>query len=403
MSEQKKHIVILGAGYAGMLAALRLTHKAKDARITLINASDTFVERIRLHQVATNQPVKRRSIPGLLRGKTVDFVQGWVTGLDPQRREVVVQVQGKEQRIEYDYLVYALGSMVDKNAAPGVADHAYTLAPDGERSAPALRQTLGVLAPEGGRVVVAGGGLTAIEAATEIADTYPELQVSLVTAGRLGAHLSQKGQAHVREVFKRLNIAVHEFSPVGGVDAQAVVTTNGERIPFDVCLWAGGFTVPPLAREAGISVNNKGQISIDPYLRSLSHSHIYAVGDAAAFVEDPGAPIRMACATAEPMAAQAADNLAALLHGDEPLPMGFSYVFQCISLGRHDGLIQWVYTDDSPKESIITGRQAAIVKEFICRFAWWSVDMHRRWPQMYNWPGQVKPKAAAARRAGQIA
>ena len=79
-------IVILGAGYAGMTAALRLAHKTRrlPVEITLVNGSATFVERIRLHQAAAAEQVRQRSIPKLLHGTHVRFVQGWAAAIAPQ-------------------------------------------------------------------------------------------------------------------------------------------------------------------------------------------------------------------------------------------------------------------------------------------------------------------------------
>lgn len=399
MSEQPTNIVVLGAGYAGMLAALRLAAQTKHAHITLVNASDTFIERIRLHQINT---AKARPIASLVKGKNIRFIQAWVKSIEPETRKVVVQTPDGVQHIHYDYLVYALGSMVDRHRVPGVDEHTYTLTPNGSRSASGLHKALPDTANRGGRLVVVGGGLTAIEAASEFAEQYPQLHVSILTSGVLGAHLSNKGKAHLRRVFARLGIAVHENIRIRQVNAKALLIDSNESMPFDICVWAAGFTVPPLARDAGLAVNEHGQILIDPYMRSISHPEIYAAGDAVAFEEEPVSPIRMACATAEPMAAQAADNLTAFIHHQPQRPFGFSYIFQCISLGRHDGLIQWVRPDDSAKEWIYTGRLAAFIKEIVCRSALWSVNIQRTWPQLYFWPGQKSHKQIFRPQARQV-
>jgi NADH dehydrogenase FAD-containing subunit len=98
----------------------------------------------------------------------------------------------------------------------------------------------------------------------------------------------------------------------------------------------------------------------------------------------------MACATAMPMGAQAADNLAAAVMNRTPTAFGFAYAIQCISLGRHRGLVQIVNGDDSPQEKIISGRAAALVKEAICQYTTWSLRAEARFPGLYRWPGQGK-------------
>src|SRR5689334_6958874 len=123
-----------------MMAAIRLAHKAKrtETKITLVNGTDQFVERVRLHQFAANQTFKERSIPNTLRGTGIQFVQGQVTAIHPDQRCVTVQTQTGGQDISYDYLVYALGSTIDRDSVPGVRDYAYLLTPSGEMSAAAL-------------------------------------------------------------------------------------------------------------------------------------------------------------------------------------------------------------------------------------------------------------------------
>ena len=130
-------------------------------------------------------------------------------------------------------------------------------------------------------------------------------------------------------------------------------------------MWCTSFEVSAIAREAGLRVNERGQIVVDDFLRS-SDPDIYAAGDAA---DCRGR--RMSCALALPMGAYVAD----LLSGATEKPFRFGFVIQCISLGRNDGIIQFVHADDSPKERCLTGRPAAWIKELICRYTVMSMRM----------------------------
>ncbi len=396
MSSQKTQVVIIGAGYAGMIAAMRLAGKTRkqQVEITLINPSELFVERIRLHQVAAGQTLRQRSIPHLLRGTKISFVQGFVDAINTTQHMISVNTAESTQQIPYDYLVYTAGSMIDMTSIPGIHEHAYTLGVNGDRSAKALRDQLPIIAAKHGRLVIVGGGLTGIEAATELAEAYPDLCVSLVTSGGFGAELSQKGRAHLHNVFTQMKIKVMDNVQVKRMESNALMLQNGTAIRFDLCLWTAGLAIPTLARESGLAVNERGQALIDPFMRSVSHPEIYAAGDAAYPVQVPGAPIRMACATAEPMAAHAVDNLVAHLHGGEQKPFHFAYAFRCISLGRHNGLIQSVAHDDTPRERIFTGFAAAQFKETICRFAFNAIRIERHLPGIYTWLGRSKANQA---------
>lgn len=379
-------ILILGAGYAGLMAAFRLGRAAqgKPITVTLINNSPIFVERVRLHQVAAAQRVRAHPIPRLLRGSGVRFVQGRVTRIAVQPQQVHLTAPEGEQVLRYDYLLYALGSQTDFGRVRGAQDHA--LAVGNAADAPRLRERLSGLAA-GSTLIVVGGGLTGIETATELAERYPALRVRLVTSGRVGEGLSERGQQHVRKVLARLRVTLHENTPVQAVEADALVCANGERLPFALCVWAAALRAVPLATDSALATNERGQLLVSPTLSSLSAPNIFGAGDGAAFAEAHGVPIRMACATALPMGAQAADNLWAALHGKPQKPFGFGYAVQCVSLGRRDGLVQFVRRDDSPTERVITGRLAAFIKECICRYAAFSAIAP--WlATNYRWLGQ---------------
>ena len=123
MTQPSTRILVIGAGVAGLLFTLRLAGKVarESVQITLVDESDTFTVRTKLHEFATNQRVFRRSFPEILRKTQVQFVQGRVTSLDPGQRRVTVQDQQQQQyELAYDYLVYALGSLTDRHSVPGV-------------------------------------------------------------------------------------------------------------------------------------------------------------------------------------------------------------------------------------------------------------------------------------------
>ncbi len=353
------HIVVLGAGYAGQIAA-NLAARKLDASVTLVNDRDRFVERVRLHQFAAGQQLREHKLADLLRGSGAALVVGRVTGIDTATRTVTLAAG---EPIRYDTLIYALGSHADLESVPGVAEHAYTVT--GTDQADRLRARVA----EGGTATVVGGGLTGIEAATELAESHPDLKVRLLTGDTLGARLSERGRRHLRSSFARLGIEIRDEAQVASVRADGVVLADGEHVPADFVVWATGFTVSRLAGQAGLAVDEHGRMVVDETMRSVSHPDVYGVGDAAAVHRADGQELRMACATGLPIAQAAVRAIAARARGREPRPMRFRYVNQCISLGRRNGLIQFVRADDSPKEAVLTGRIAALYKEIIVRGA----------------------------------
>jgi NADH dehydrogenase FAD-containing subunit len=365
-------IIVLGAGYAGAIAAGRLAKRLhrEDVSIRVVNAEPDFVERVRMHQLAVGQDLTPRPFDQMFAGTGVELKLAEVTGVDVDRRTVaVIDAQGTEE-LEYDTLVYALGSGWNDQGVPGTAEHAHQIA--GRPGALRLRQRLEAL-DAGQSVVVVGGGLTGLEAATEIADARPDLDVALVARGGLGEWLAPKGRRHLRKVFDKLGITVHEHTAVTGVEADRVATGDGRAIPAAVTVWTTGFAVHPIAKATALEVTGSGQIVVEETMRSVSHPDVYAIGDAAMAMGPGEKPLRMSCASGGPTAWQAADAIAARLTGGKLPNMPLRYFNQCISLGRKEGVIQYVTADDRAVRAALTGRIAAGYKELVCKGAAWSV------------------------------
>jgi NADH dehydrogenase FAD-containing subunit len=407
MTGTQTQIIVIGAGYAGILAAVRLAGKTRRTNtcITLVNASDVFVERLRLHELAAGKVIQPRPIVDTLAGTGVQFVRGRVTQIDPVHSEITLQAPtGIPQQMHYDKLLVTLGSTIDRHSVPGVAEYAYVLTPDGERSAPALRQAL--QSHTDGRAVIVGGGATGIEAAAEIRDAYSDLSVHLVTQGRMGLFLNEEVAAYMRQSLLKRGVAIQEHTTIKEVRASSLLTTDGESISYDVCVWTGGFAVPKLARDSGLAVNERGQILIDPFMRSVSHPNVYAAGDCANPAEEPGVAVRMSAYTAVITGAHAADCLAAAVRGQQPKPLSFAYAGQGIALGRQRGVGFGKTPDDRPKAPYFTERVGYEVRELFVRLLMNLPNLERRLPGIFYWPGKgryaaMKRRAAQNVRAGQ--
>ncbi|MER8263052.1 FAD-dependent oxidoreductase [Streptomyces griseus] len=371
---QRHRVVVIGAGYTGASAAGRLARRlrSEDVSITLVNAEPDFVERVRMHQLAVGQDLRPRPFHRMFAGTGVRLKLAKVTGIDVDRGTVSVtdaNGAGQPDDLEYDTLVYALGSAWNTRGVPGATEHAHEIA--GREGALRLRDRLAALAP-GSPVTVVGGGLTGVEAATELAEARPDLDVSLVARGGLGDWLSPKGARHLRKVFGDLRITAHEHTAVTAVEADRVITAAGD-IPAAVTVWTTGFAVHPIARATALETTDDGRIPVDGTMRSTSHPDVYAIGDAALVAGPGGKPLRMSCASGVPTAWQAADAIAARLTGGKLPTTAPRYFNQCVSLGRKEGLIQYVTADDRAVSAALTGRVAALYKELVCKGAAWGV------------------------------
>ncbi|MDN0198345.1 FAD-dependent oxidoreductase [Streptomyces sp. S.PNR 29] len=366
-------IIVLGAGYTGAVAAGRLARRLhrEDVAITVVNAEPDFVERVRMHQLAVGQDLRPRPLGEMFAGTGVELKLAKVTGVDVDRKTVsVTDAGGIEESLEYDTLVYALGSGWNDQGVPGTAEYAHEIA--SRPGALRLRERLARL-DAGQPVVVVGGGLTGLEAATEIAEARPDLDVALAARGGLGDWLSDKGRGHLRKVFGKLGITVHEHAAVTAVEADHVTLADGASVPAAVTVWTTGFAVHPIARATTLEVADTGQIVVDRTMRSVSHPDVYVIGDAAMAMGHGDKPLRMSCASGGFTAWQAAEAIAARLTGGKLPNVPIRYFNQCISLGRREGLIQYVTADDRSVRAALTGRLAAVYKELVCKGAAWSV------------------------------
>lgn len=348
-------IVILGAGYAGLTAAKRTARLLPGARLTLVNRSDEFVERVRLHQLAAGQRLRHRPLGGVLADTDVELVVAEVTGID-----LAAGTVHAGRTLGFDTLVYALGSDTDLATVPGVREHAFSLADPAQ--ARRLRARIARL-PDGAVIVVAGGGLTGIEAAAELAEAHPRLRVELISDTPAGAWLSHRAQRWLRTSLARMDVRLHEGLRIVEVGPDGLALHDNRTVPADLVVWAAGFRVPDLAAEAGLAVDERGRMLVDDRLRSTSHEAVYGIGDAAAGT-------RMSCQSGLPMG----QYLASALAGRTSAPHHVRYVWQNISLGRRNGVTQFTRADDSPVPAVLTGRASARFKEAITRAAAWAAQ-----------------------------
>jgi NADH dehydrogenase FAD-containing subunit len=355
------HIVVLGAGYTGLFNAIRLAHRTRrtSVRITLVNPSSRFVERLRMHQIAAGQELADHQITDLLAGTGVTFVQGAATAIDPEARRIVVDGAGT---LGYDTLVYALGSTSDTGKVPGAGIHAFTL--DNPEIAGRFAARLTEVAASGGTVTVCGGGLTGVEAAAEIAESHPGLGVTLISLDEPGAMMGARARAHLHRVLDRLGVTVETGALAAKVLPGGVELADGRLVRSDACLWTAGVKVPPLAADAGIAADDRGLILVDATLRSLSHPEIHAIGDAAA-VRLTWGQLHGTCQSGLPTAQYTADTIARLLRGKAVRAFRFGYFHQPVSLGRRDAVIQFTKADDTPRRMHLTGRSAVAYKEMV--------------------------------------
>ena len=364
VAAQRTHVVVVGGGYAGTLAANHLRQRS-DIDITLINSRPVFVERIRLHQLVAGSGAATVDY-GTLLSDGIRLIVDTVDHIEVAARRILLN-SGAE--LSYDYLIYAVGSTgaipAMASEVPGSAEFAHSVA-DLE-SAQRLRYAIADL-PAEAPVTVVGGGLTGIETASELAGRGRP--VTLVCGGILGPSLSSRGRRSVAKRLRKLGVNVLESVAASQVRWDAVVLTDGAVLPSAATVWTAGFAVPDLAGRSGLHTDAMGRLLTDETLTSVDDERIVAAGDAAA---PSGQPLRMSCQAAGPLGAQAANTVLSRIAGNPPAPLNQAFVGQCISLGRAHGTVQLARTDDTPVNVVVGGRSAASIKEAICKGTLWAI------------------------------
>jgi NADH dehydrogenase FAD-containing subunit len=382
-------VVILGAGYAGLMAALRLSRKKHELRIALVSASDRFLERVRL-QESIVAPVAARipSISAFLAGSNIEFLCGRVASLDTDKRCVRIVSDAQEQEITFDQAIYALGSDVDVDGVPGAAEHAYRLEKtEGPRSPSALRARLRENGDRPMRVITVGGAETAVEVAGEIKTAWPNAEMTMISSSRCGDFKGPRVESAVRTELARLGVIMIDRETITEVRPAEVMTDKGRSVPFDICVWSGGLRSAPVASLAGLATDPQGRIWVDPNLRSISHSHVIAIGDAAHPVAPTGAPYRLSAFVAIISGAYAADMILAQRAKRRLDPFSFSTFGQGVAIGR-GGVGFNSYPDDKQSLFILTGRTARTVRNFFVWYITYALKIERRMPGFFFWPGR---------------
>ncbi|MER5758060.1 FAD-dependent oxidoreductase [Streptomyces sp. NPDC002082] len=370
---ENTEVVVIGGGYAGVMAANRLTQRA-DVAVTLINPRPDFVERIRLHQLVggtDDAVVDYREVLD----DDVRLVVDTVTRIDVDRRSVDLASGGT---IGYDYLIYAVGSGSADPSVPGAAEFAYPIATfeDAARLRPVLDA-----APAMAPVTVVGAGPTGIETAAELAEAGRA--VTLVCGGVLGPYLHPRGRRSITKRLTRLGVTVLNGpdTKVTEVNRDAVRLSGGRELPSEVTIWTAGFSVPDLAARSGLSTDTLGRLLTDETLTSVDDVRIVAAGDSAA---PSDLPARMSCQAAMPLGARAADTVLSRIAGEEPSTLNQVFVGQCISLGRGAGMVQFAHKNDVALWFHIGGRPGAKLKEFVCKLTVKGLADEAGKPGSYN-------------------
>ncbi len=360
---------MLGAGYAGLTCFLELQDRLPQGHQLVLVSRDRFHWfTTELHTYAAGHEADAVRIPlKRLVAPPGRLIIDHVSGLHPAQRQVELKLSGS---LEYDLLVFALGSEPEYFGLPGIPEHALTIG--SPHAAREVRERVLALTDRDnytGHVLIVGGGLTGVELAAELADEYPrKLRVTLLEAAPEimgGFHPDLVKVA--RQILERKGIRIITGSPIVTADQYQVALKDGGEIAYDLLVWAGGVRGHSLLAEAGLELGGRGRARVDEFLRSVSDDRIYVIGDSASFINAAsGREIPPTGQAAVQMGRAAADNILRRLTGRPERPFVFRMRGQFASLGPHEGV-------GMLGQEGLVGLPAMTIKHFIEGLHAWEV------------------------------
>jgi NADH dehydrogenase len=361
------HVVIVGAGFAGLAAARVLA--AKDLRLTVVDRTNHHLFQPLLYQVASAglSPADiAMPVRAVLSARpNVRVVMGAVTRLDPTARTVTT-ADGEE--IAYDRLIVATG-----------ARHSYFAHPEWEALAPGLK-TLEDATEIRRRILLAfetaereadaakrdalmtftivGGGPTGIELAGAVAELShfalakdfqrinpAQARVVLIEAGpqllpSFEASLGPKAQ----KALERLGVVVRLGARVDGIDPTGVTLASGERLHSYTTIWAAGVAPSELAKDlaaVGAPLDRAGRVLVTPELTVPGFPEIAVIGDLAAVPWKDGAFVPGMAPGAMQMGRHAARNILRAASGKPTEPFHYLHKGMMATIGRAAAVVDF--------------------------------------------------------------
>lgn len=378
MGELMKQIIVLGAGFAGMIAAVGAARKLAELKIPNGEIGIAVVNRDRWHAIRvrnyeTDLGDIRVPLDDVFGPIGIELIVADVTALDCARREISLTRDGRAERLGYDGLVIALGSQLVRPPIPGLAEHAFDIDTyDGAARLAAHLAALPGRPTAAGRftALVVGAGLTGIEAATEMASRLralaggaPKRVLLADRAPHIGSTMGEEARAVIDEALRALDVETRPGITIAAIDETGARLSSGEYIPAATVVWCAGMRAHPLAAALPGEHDRFGRVMVDRFLRVAGAAHAFAAGDVAAAPVDPDHVSVMSCQHARPMGRLAGHNAVCDLVGGEMIPLDIGYYVTCLDLGAWGA----VYTQGWNRRVATTGEAAKQTKRMINR------------------------------------
>ena len=370
----KQRILVIGAGFGGMWSALSATrlfdiHGHNDVDVTVLAPQAELRVRPRFYEPNAHQLAA--PIGELFDAVGVKFIKGAAETIDVEQKRVgYIDAQGEKQVCIYDKLVLATGSRLALPDTPGVAEYAFDV--DQIEQAIRLEAHLKSLVnqPQSqarNTVVVAGGGFTGIETATEmptrlrdILGEGADIDVIIVDRGdKVGGSMGPEIAEKIAEASEETGVKWQLKASVVAVDENGVTLSDGRRIDAKTVIWTTGVRASALTEQIPAERDHLGRLHVDAHLQVIGQPDIFATGDVAyAASDDIGNHALMTCQHAIVLGRHAGNNVAAQILGVDPTPYSQPKYVTCLDLGAWGA----VYTEGWDRQVKLTRQEGKSLK-----------------------------------------
>ena len=353
-------ILILGAGYGGLLTTLQLQRKLNynEAEVTLVNKHNYHYITTWLHEPAagtSSADHARVNLDEIIKKDKVNFVKGTVAAIQPEEQTVTLE---DGHVLDYDYLVIGLGSEPETFGIEGLKEHAFSI-----RSINAVRNIrehieymFSKYKNEPQRTdyltfVVGGAGFTGIEFCGELGDRIPELcqefdvdrelvKVYCIEAAPTALPgFDPELVSYAMDILEKKGIEFKIGTPIKQCTPDGVVLADGEEIKSKTVIWAAGVRGNSIVEKAGFEVM-RGRVKVDEYLRAPGYENVFVVGDCALIFNEEGRPYPPTAQIAVQEGETLGENLVAMLRGEVPHKFVPHLQGTLASLGKGEGIGQ---------------------------------------------------------------